>query len=55
VVDPKNIAIPVRKKHKLKLPDSIIAATAIAYGIPMITADRQFQVITDLQLLIYNP
>jgi predicted nucleic acid-binding protein len=50
----KNIAISLRKKLKLKLPDSIIAATAIAYDIPLITADKQFKAITDLQLLLYN-
>jgi predicted nucleic acid-binding protein len=51
----KNLTIAIRKKHKLKLPDCIIAATAIANGIPLITADKQYKVITDLQLLIYDP
>jgi len=51
----KDIAIVIRKKYKLKLPDSIIAATAIAYNIPLITADKQFEIISELQLLVYDP
>jgi predicted nucleic acid-binding protein len=51
----KNIAITLRRKYKLKLPDSIIAATATGHKIPLITADKQFQSITELQLLLYNP
>ena len=50
----KNIAIAVRRKYKLKLPDSIIAATSIAYGIPLITADKQFRFVEELQLLLYD-
>ncbi len=51
----KDVAISVRKKYKLKLPDSIVAATAIAYDIPLITADKQFKSITELQLLYFDP
>jgi predicted nucleic acid-binding protein len=50
----KNIAISTRKIHKLKLPDSIVAASAIANNIQMITADRQFNKINDLQLIFYD-
>lgn len=39
--------IEVRKKYKLKLADSIIAATAIASGLPLITADKQFKSIEE--------
>lgn len=50
----KDIAVAIRQKYKLKLPDSIVAATSIALDIPLITADKQFRVIKDLQLLIYD-
>jgi len=50
----KDTAIAIRKKYKLKLPDSIVAATAIAYDIPLITADKQFNAISELQLLLYD-
>ena len=51
----KDTAIAIRKKYKLKLPDSIVAATAIAYNIPLITADKHFKLISELQLLLYDP
>jgi predicted nucleic acid-binding protein len=51
----KDAAIAARQKHKLKLPDSIIAGTTIAYDIPLISADKQFKAISELQLLIYDP
>ncbi|MDR1223124.1 MAG: type II toxin-antitoxin system VapC family toxin [Tannerella sp.] len=30
-------AIEIRRQHKIKLPDTIIAATALTYNIPLIT------------------
>ncbi len=50
----KDVAIEVRKKYKLRLPDSIVAATAVVYDIPLITADKQFKAISELQLLLYD-
>ena len=50
----KDTAIAIRKKYKLKLPDSIVVASAIAYDIPLITADKQFKSISELQLLFYD-
>lgn len=35
--------IHLRKKYKLKLPDSIIAASAITYNANLITADKDFE------------
>lgn len=41
--------IELRKNHKIKLPDAIIAATALAYNLTLITRNiRDFQQITDL-------
>jgi predicted nucleic acid-binding protein len=46
--------IEIRKTHNLKLADSIIAATAIAFDLPLITADKQFKNIKRLKLIAYE-
>src|SRR5258708_1102237 len=46
--------VEIRKKHRLKLADTVIAATAIAFDIPLITADKQFKTITELKLITYQ-
>jgi predicted nucleic acid-binding protein len=38
----KEHAIAIRKKWKVKLPDAIIAASALAHNISLYTADRGF-------------
>ncbi|MBK7295620.1 MAG: type II toxin-antitoxin system VapC family toxin [Flavobacteriales bacterium] len=38
----KMIAIDIRIKHKLKLADALIAATAISLSIPLVTGDKHF-------------
>src|SRR5690554_7377700 len=43
--DIKELSIEFRKKSKLKLPDSIIAATAIFSKLPLLTADKQFKTV----------
>ena len=37
----KNRTISIRKRSKLKLPDSIIVATAIEFNATLITSDKQ--------------
>jgi predicted nucleic acid-binding protein len=37
----KTQTINIRKKYKLKLPDSIIVATAIVYDATLVTFDKQ--------------
>lgn len=44
--------IELRKKYTIKLPDSIIAATALVYGLPLVTADKGFSKIEELDLVI---
>lgn len=44
----------LRKSHKLKLADSIVAATALSLNIPLITADKQFKSVKPLQLVQYE-
>lgn len=46
----KDRAILVRRTYGTKLPDSIVAATAIESGIPLITADKGFKKIIELEL-----
>ncbi len=43
----------IRKKYSLKLADAIIAATAITLDMPLITADKQFSTISELNLVHY--
>jgi len=46
--------IEVKKTSNMKLPDSIIAATAITLKLPLITSDKQFKTITDINLIYYE-
>ena len=50
----KNLTIEVRKKYKLKLPDALIAATSQYLNIPMISADKQFKKIDEINILFYS-
>ena len=50
----KNAAIKIRRNYRLKLPDAIIAATALHLGVPLITRNtRDFKDISELRLI--NP
>ena len=51
----KDLAILFRKQYSLKIPDSIIAATAVSLEIPLVTSDKGFKLITELQIDLYNP
>src|SRR6478672_3857280 len=46
----KNETILLRKTYNLKLPDCIIAATAITWNLTLISADKQFKQIKNLLL-----
>jgi predicted nucleic acid-binding protein len=48
----KRKVIEIRQKVKIKLPDAIIAASAITMGLPIITADKQFEKIPGLSAII---
>lgn len=50
----KELTIELRRKYKLKLPDSIIAASAFFQKTPLLTADKEFKKIEELDLLIYE-
>lgn len=51
----KERAILVRRTHGIKLPDAIVAATAMEEGIPLITADKGFRKIAELDLRLLEP
>ena len=46
--DVKEKAIELRRKYKTKLPDAIVAASAIVNNLPLITADKGFNQIQEL-------
>jgi predicted nucleic acid-binding protein len=48
----KNSVIDLRNKHKIKLPDAIIAATAKCFEIPLITADKGFSKFEEIDILL---
>ena len=50
----KELAILLRKKYPLKIPDLIIAATAISMDIPLVTSDIGFKQITELEIDFYT-
>jgi predicted nucleic acid-binding protein len=47
----KNIVIEIRKNYTLKLPDAIVAATASYLDIPLITSDRDFRKIKEINIV----
>ncbi len=51
----KKFAVEIRKAQSIKLPDSIIAATALYLEVPLFTADKDYKRISDLSLLLYSP
>ncbi|WP_010663449.1 type II toxin-antitoxin system VapC family toxin [Marinilabilia salmonicolor] len=50
----KSLVITLRRKYSIKLPDCIIAATAIYYDSPLITSDKGFKKIEELDLILYE-
>jgi predicted nucleic acid-binding protein len=48
----KEGVISIRKKYKLKLPDSIILATANYFEIPFLTFDKEFKKVQDKNVII---
>jgi predicted nucleic acid-binding protein len=52
--DLKEKVILLRKKYNISLPDSIIAATAFSYYMPLLTGDKQFSKIKEIETSIYT-
>lgn len=51
----KDIAIELRVTKTLKLPDAIIAATAIYLGFPLCTYDKAFGKVENLNVVLLDP
>ena len=47
----KEITIFLKQTYPLKVPDAIVAATALHFGLPLITADTDFRKIKELNLV----
>ncbi len=45
--------IPLRKGHKIKIPDAIIAASSIVKKLPLFTADKGFSKIPALDIVLF--
>ena len=48
----KQETIRLRQQYKIKLPDAIIAATAIVEGFTLVTADKGFKNIEGLSMIL---
>ena len=47
-------AIELKQQRKIKLPDSVIASTALYTNLPLLTADRGFDDIPNLEAMIFE-
>jgi predicted nucleic acid-binding protein len=50
----KKEVVKIKQKQKIKLPDAIIAATAIYLDLPLLSADKDFSKIDNLNLLLFK-
>ena len=50
----KRMTIDLRVKYNLKIPDAIIAASALYLNLPLISADKVFEKISELQFIKYE-
>jgi hypothetical protein len=44
--------IQLKRNYQIKLPDAIIAATSIANKVPLVSADKGFSKIKELDLVL---
>lgn len=50
----KDLAISIRRQSRLKLPDAIIAATAFHQRVPLVSADKAFEKVSELNFILYE-
>lgn len=50
--DVKRMTIQLRRKHKIKLPDAIIAASSLTKKLPLFTGDKGFGKIEELNVIL---
>jgi len=48
----KEVAIRLRQKQSIKVPDAIIAATSVFLKVPLVTSDRGFKNIRDVEVIL---
>jgi predicted nucleic acid-binding protein len=46
--------IGLTRKYKIELPDALIAAASLTFDMPFITADKGFQKINEINLVLYH-
>jgi predicted nucleic acid-binding protein len=51
----RDLSIELKQKYQIKVPDAIIAATSIVNNKTLLTADKDFKKIKELNLLIIEP
>lgn len=51
-IEIKNICIENKQKSKVKIPDAIVASTALFLQLPLTTADKGFEKIDNLDLFL---
>jgi predicted nucleic acid-binding protein len=49
------ITISLKQQYSIKLPDALIAATALHENIPLLTFDKDFVRIKELNLVLLDP
>jgi len=49
------LTIKNRREHKIKLPDALIAASALHANIPLLTFDKGFSQLKSLDLVLLQP
>jgi len=50
----KNFAIDLRRRYNLKLPDSIVIATALYLNTPIISADKDYRKVKEIDLIYFS-
>jgi predicted nucleic acid-binding protein len=50
----KTIAVELGRQYKTKLPDLIVASSAYYLNFPLLTADKQFAQIEELEVLLFE-
>jgi len=50
-----SLTIRLKQQYKIKVPDAIIAATAISNNLPLLTFDKGFTAIKTLDLVLLEP
>ena len=51
----KNSAIDLKRVYRLKTVDAIVAASALYFELPLVTADKQFKQINELEVILVTP